>query len=148
MPREFKRSDRVADAIQRSLARILQMELRDPRLGMANINSVTVTKDLAIAKVYVTFVGQQDGEESEAGVQVLNNAASYVRNLMAKDLSIRTIPKLQFYFDKSTIAGQEISHLIDRAVAADRAHAEPESDNEKASDNQSFDASDAPPKED
>ena len=130
MPREFKRSDRVADAIQRSLARILQMELRDPRVGMANINSVAVSKDLAIAKVYVTFVGETDKEESEDRVEILNNASSYVRNLMAKDLSIRTIPKLQFYFDKTTVGGQELSNLIDKAVAADRAHAEQNADDD------------------
>lgn len=123
MPREFKRSDRVADAIQRSIARILQMELRDPRLGMANINSVSVSKDLAIAKVYVTFVGEDDTSESEERVEILNNAASYIRNLMSKDLSIRTTPKLQFIFDKTSVSGQALSRLIDQAVAADRAHA-------------------------
>ncbi|MFT5082726.1 MAG: ribosome-binding factor A [Lentisphaeria bacterium] len=122
MPREFKRVDRIADAIQRSLAQIIQKEVRDPRLGMVNINSVSVNKDLAIAKIYVTFVGTDNFEESELLVKILNNAASYIRNLMSKDLNIRVTPKLTFYFDKSTVQSQALSSLIDRAVASDKAH--------------------------
>jgi len=121
MPREFKRADRVADAIQRSLSQIVQQEVRDPRLGMVNINAVSVTKDLAIAKVYVTFVGDDGDIDSKAKIDVLNNAASFIRSLMAKDLSTRTIPKLTFFFDKSTVDGQNLSALIDRAVSSDRA---------------------------
>ncbi len=122
MPREFKRSDRVADAIQRSLAQTIQMEIRDPRLGLVNINSVNVTKDLANAKVYVTFVGVDSDDDSEASVEILNNAASYLRNLVAKDLSMRTTPRIRFYYDKTAVHGQTLSNLIDRAVAEDRSH--------------------------
>ncbi len=126
MPREFKRSDRVSDAIQRSLALIIQQEMRDPRLGMVNVNSVSVSKDMAIAKVYVTLVGESDEERGEAVAKVLNNAASYMRNLVARDLTIRTTPKLQFFYDKSTIASQELSSLIDRAVAQDQSNKDEE----------------------
>lgn len=128
MPREFKRADRVADAVQRSLAQIIQQEVRDPRLGMVNVNSVSVSKDLAIAKVYVTFVGIDSSEDAEASVKILNNASSYVRNLMAKDLNIRTTPKLLFYFDKSTVQSQQLSNLIDKAVAKDKAQHQQDDD--------------------
>lgn len=121
MPREFKRSDRVADAIQRSLSSIIQREIRDPRLGMVNINAVTVSKDLALAKVYVTFVGQ-DGEEDQGKVAVLNNAGSYIRSLLAKDIKIRTTPKLVFMFDTSVVRGQKMTDLIDRALSSDKEH--------------------------
>lgn len=120
MPREFNRADRVADALQRSLAQMIQMEVRDPRVGMVNVNDVTVTRDLAIAKVYVTFVGQDNDKECEEAVSILNGAASYLRNLVAKDVSLRTTPKLQFYFDKTAVHGQALSNLIDRAVAVDK----------------------------
>jgi ribosome-binding factor A len=46
MAREFKRSDRVGDAIQRNVAQLIQQEVRDPRIGMVNINDVVVTRDL------------------------------------------------------------------------------------------------------
>lgn len=120
MPREFKRSDRVADAIQRSIAHIIQMEMRDPRLGMVNINAVSVSKDLAIAKVYVTFIGQSQASDNQEKVDVLNNAASFIRGLMAKDLSLRTTPRLSFVFDESVVRGQQMTDLIDRALSSDK----------------------------
>jgi len=121
MPKDFNRSDRVADSIQRSLAQHIRMEVRDPRLGMVNINSVSVARDLSLAKVYVTFVGTPSDEESEASVGILNNAASYLRNLVAKDLSTRSTPKIQFFYDRTAVHGQALSSLIDKVVAQDRA---------------------------
>lgn len=121
MAKEFHRSDRVADAIQRSLAQLIPQEIRDPRLGMVNINDVTVTRDLSYAKVYVTLVGEYDDEACEASIAVLNNAANFLRNLIAKELTTRIIPRLQFHYDKTAVRGQALSSLIDRAVASDKA---------------------------
>ena len=56
MAREFHRSDRVGDAIQRELAELIRHEVRDPRIGMVSVNAVKVASDLSTAKVYVTFV--------------------------------------------------------------------------------------------
>ena len=122
MAREFKRSDRVADAIQRSLANIIQQEMRDPRLGMVNITAVTVAKDLTTAKVFVTFVGVNDQDKADNAVKILNQASSFLRSLMAKDLNIRTTPRLHFYFDTVTVSSQKMSELIDKAVAEDKSH--------------------------
>ncbi len=120
MPREFKRADRVSDAIQRSLARIIQSEVRDPRLGMVNINAVSVSQDLTVAKVYVTFVGQDSEAEDKKKVDVLNNASSFIRSLMAKDVKMRIVPRLQFIYDASVVRGQQMTDLIDKALSADR----------------------------
>lgn len=121
MPKEFHRSERVADAIQRSLARLIQQEVRDPRLGIVNINDVTVSRDLAYAKIYVTLVGENDEQACETSVAILNKAANFLRNLVAKEVSTRTAPRLQFYYDKTAVRGQALSSLIEKAVAADRA---------------------------
>lgn len=129
MPREFTRSDRVSDAIQRLLGQLIPQEIRDPRVGMVNINDVTVTRDMAYAKVYVTFVGAESEAQSLAAAAVLNNAAGFLRTFLAKELSMRTVPKLQFIYDKTAIRGQELSSLIDKAVARDREqHRDDESD--------------------
>ena len=120
MPREFFRSDRVADAIQRTVANLLRLEVRDPRVGMVNINEVQVTRDLAYAKLYVTFVDKDDERTCKEAVDVLNNAAAFLRSHLAKELKMRSTPKLQFFYDATSIRSQELSHLIDRAVASDR----------------------------
>ena len=55
MAREFKRSDRVAQELQKEIAIILQREVKDPRIGMVTVSDVEVSSDLAYAKVFVTF---------------------------------------------------------------------------------------------
>lgn len=122
MAKEFTRSDRVADAVQRSLAHLIPAEIRDPRLGMVNINSVDVARDLTLAKVYVTFVGETNPKACQDSVAILNKAASFLRTLVGKELTVRSTPRLQFYYDESSVRGQVLSNLIDRAVAADRAN--------------------------
>jgi ribosome-binding factor A len=122
MPKEYSRSDRVADAVQRSLAHLIPAEIRDPRLGMVNINSVEVARDLTLAKVYVTLVGENNPKVCQESVAILNKAANFLRNLVGRDLTIRSTPRIQFYYDESAVRGQVLSNLIDRAVAADRAN--------------------------
>ncbi len=126
MPREFTRSDRVSDAIQRLLAQVIPAEIRDPRIGMVNINEVTVTRDMAFAKVYVTFVGVDDEKQSQDAAAILNKASGFLRTFLAKELSMRTVPKLQFIYDKTSVKGQALSSLIDRAIAEDRLHPQDE----------------------
>ncbi|MCY4178248.1 MAG: 30S ribosome-binding factor RbfA [Endozoicomonadaceae bacterium] len=62
MFRGFSRTQRVADQIQRNVANILQMEMRDARLGMVTINEVKVSTDLSYADIYVTFMGIDDDQ--------------------------------------------------------------------------------------
>lgn len=122
MPREFTRSDRVSDAIQRLLGQVIPNEIRDPRIGLVNINEVTVTRDMAYAKVYVTFVGVDDEKDSIAAASILNKASGFLRTFLAKELSMRTVPKLQFIYDKTSVKGQALSTLIERALKEDSLH--------------------------
>ncbi|EDK11737.1 ribosome-binding factor A [Haemophilus influenzae PittII] len=55
MAREFKRSDRVAQEIQKEIAVILQREVKDPRIGMVTVSDVEVSSDLSYAKIFVYF---------------------------------------------------------------------------------------------
>lgn len=122
MAREFSRTDRIADAIQRILATAISQEVGDPRVGMVNINDVTVTRDMAHAKIYVTFVGRDSEEESLKAAAALNNAAGFLRGIVAKELDIRVTPKLRFVYDKTSVKGQKLSSLIDKAIAEDATH--------------------------
>ena len=122
MPKEFNRSQRVADYLQRELAQLIQQELRDPRLGLVSVNAVDVSRDMAHAKVYVTFLSrdEQSGAEHDELIEVLNKAAGYLRKLIAAGMNMRTTPRLQFVFDSSIDRGSYLSSLIDEAVAADK----------------------------
>ena len=50
------RGQRVADQIQRELATLIQLEVRDPRVGMVSITGIDLSRDLAHAKVFVTVL--------------------------------------------------------------------------------------------
>jgi ribosome-binding factor A len=121
MPREFSRTERVADYLMRELAQLLQQEMRDPRVGMVSVNDVEVSRDMAHAKVYVTFMDVDSQQDAEQRVAVLNRAAGFLRSEVARDARMRTTPRLRFLFDGSVDRGRHLSSLIDRAVAEDRA---------------------------
>lgn len=86
MAREFKRTDRVADQIQRDLAVLIQREIKDPRLGMVTISHAKVSKDLGYADIYITVMAIGDQDEAEAikaSLKVLNAAAGFLRSELA-----------------------------------------------------------------
>lgn len=118
MSRDFSRTDRVAQQIQKEVAMIIQREVKDPRLGMVTVNAVEVTRDLAYAKVFVTFF-TIDGQSEDESVVILNEAASYIRTLLAKRIKARIMPELRFVFDKSMVEGVRMTNLVNQAVAED-----------------------------
>lgn len=129
MPREFTRAERVADALQRELAVLIREEMGDPRVNFINITGVDVSRDLAAAKVHVNYVDAREKAERAAGVKVLNGASGFLRTKLAKRMQLRIVPSLRFIYDDSGRRGQELSALIDTALAADK-HNETESGGE------------------
>ena len=121
MAREFGRPERVADFLRKELSLIMQHQMRDPRVGMASITDVEVSRDLSHAKVYITVLGSNEPSDAKEAVAVLNKAAGFFRSQVAKEHSMRITPSLRFYFDESIHRGQHLSALIDKAVAEDRA---------------------------
>jgi ribosome-binding factor A len=119
MAREFGRTERVADYLRQELARLLQTELRDPRIGMVSVNEVEVSRDLAHAKVFVTFMDRDSEAEAREQLEVLNRAAGFLRTQVAHDARMRTVPRLRFVYDASVTRGRRLSDLIDRAIADD-----------------------------
>ena len=117
MPREFTRAERVSDAVQQELAVLIRDEVRDPRVGMVSVTDVDVSRDLAYAKIHVTFVGDRDQEEIDQAVKALNGAAGYLRKLLAAIIKLRITPKLTFIYDESGRRGQHLSALIDYAMS-------------------------------
>jgi ribosome-binding factor A len=118
MPREFPRTRRVGEQIQRELAGLLQEELKDPRLGIISICGVEVSRDLAHARVYISVLG---GKESvEETLRVLNGAAGFMRHQLGQRIRIRVIPQLRFFYDESLVEGARMDALIAAAIAGKR----------------------------
>jgi ribosome-binding factor A len=124
MPREFPRTRRVGEQIQRELAALIHDELRDPRLGMVSISSVQVSRDMAHAKIHVSVLGKD--EQVADSLSVLNHAAGFLRHKLGKILHMRVIPILRFYHDRSLEEGARLGALINKAIASDKGNADDE----------------------
>ena len=132
----MSRHSRIAEQIQRELSTLLQMEIKDPRLGMVTVSDVDLSRDLTVAKVYVTRLDDlelnvegskkdtgkknQNLEESkEASLKVLEKSSGFLKKELGRRLVLRTIPQLKFYYDESIERGRHLSQLIDKAVKTD-----------------------------
>ncbi|MCX8017641.1 MAG: 30S ribosome-binding factor RbfA [Rhodocyclaceae bacterium] len=116
--------ERVAEQIRRDLVDLLR-EVKDPRvaqwLPLITLTAVEVTPDYAHAKVFYTSLA--GSEHARTIAQGLAHAAGFLRRELGRRLHIHHIPELTFVFDTSVERGSRLSHLIDEAVAADRAAA-------------------------
>ncbi len=120
MAREFKRTDRVAEQLQRELAQIIQQEIKDPRLGMVTVCKVDLSRDLHYATVYVTFLGIEETKPAtQLAVDILNDAVSFIRSSLGKRMRMRAVPHVKFLFDESISRGRDLSILISQARGTD-----------------------------
>lgn len=111
MPREFTRNVRVASQLQRELAELLRGDFRDARLGMVTVSDVEVTRDLSVAKVFVSFLGaQQSPRES---VALLEERAPLLRHEVGRLMRMRLIPELRFVYDDSMERGFRMDAILD-----------------------------------
>ena len=114
MPREFSRTDRVADLIQRELAMIILQEMKDPRIGLVTIAEIKISKDLVHAKVLVSILNEEHIEQT---VKTLNSAAGFLRSVLSKRIAIRIVPHLFFVHDATTLQAEKLTRLIDKSVS-------------------------------
>jgi ribosome-binding factor A len=124
MAQEFKRTDRIADQMQRDLAELIRSSLKDPRVGMVTVNKVEVARDLGYANVYVTLLTvddlDADAEEVKTTIKILNGAAGFLRSELSRMIQLRTIPQLRFHFDASVKRGRTLDKLITDARQKDK----------------------------
>ena len=111
MAKEFGRNARVSSQMQKELALILQRDIDDSRLGFITINEVEVSKDLAVAKIYVTVLNV-DEQGKRNNVKWLNELAPVIRHELAKRMRLRHISELRFYYDESFDTGMRVAELL------------------------------------
>ncbi|MDW6003071.1 30S ribosome-binding factor RbfA [Vibrio mangrovi] len=119
MAKDFSRTQRVSQQLQKELAMILQREIRDSRLGMVTISEVKVSRDLAYAKVYVSFlcVGEQTPESC---LNALKEHEAHIRMMLGKRIRLRLTPEVRFVYDDTLVEGMRMSNLVSQAVDEDK----------------------------
>jgi len=106
----FSRADRVGGQVQRALSELLHKRIRDPRLKDATISEVKMSPDLKLAKIYYTIPDRENArDDALAG---FNSASGFVKRTLARELGLRYMPNLKFYYDDSFDYGAKIDNLL------------------------------------
>ncbi len=114
------RAERIADYIRAELATIVQREMRDPRVSLLSVTDTQVSRDFAVADVYVSSVAATDESAQQELVSVLTKAGGFLRSTVARRQGWRKTPKLRFHYDDLPERSARIGALIDQAVRADQ----------------------------
>ena len=129
MPREFSRSERMAEQLRRELADIVRDEIKDPRLGFVSFTEVRMSRDLSHAVIYCSVLNSEDQAES---IEILNRAVGFIRKEIARRIRARIVPTLKFAIDDSVMRGAAMDSLISKAIEKDNRR--DDMDDDKASD--------------
>ncbi len=114
MPKPFPRTRRLGEQLRHEVADLLRHS-SDPRFSRVSLTEVVISRDLAYAKAYITFLGAV--EERPAVLEALNRQAPWLRHELGRRLHIRMIPRLTFLYDPAVDYGAKMSVLIAEAVA-------------------------------
>jgi ribosome-binding factor A len=104
------RAVRVGSRIQELISELLRREVSDPRLQLATVTGVDLTRDLRLARVYIaTPGGRAAADEALAGFR---SAAGFIKRHLAQNLGLRYMPALEFHYDESLDRGVRIDRLL------------------------------------
>jgi ribosome-binding factor A len=104
------RPDRVADLVQREVARLLQFEVHDARLGFVTVTGVRMSADLRHARVFVSLLSE--GDARAAAERALEAARGFIRRRLGQALNLRHTPEIAFSIDTSIEYGARIERLL------------------------------------
>ena len=107
---EGKRSEKVADLIQKEISQMLVKSVKDPRIGFVTITRVSVSEDCRFAKIYFSVAGSL--EERERSMKGLESATGYVRKELGRCIRLRYTPEILFQFDPSIEYAIHMEELI------------------------------------
>ena len=126
MPKDYSRTRRVGEQIQREMAQLVQQEIKDPRLGLVTISAVTLSKDMSHANIFFTVLGtDDDADENDKSsqkqiaddtVKILEGASGFLRHELGKRMQLRIVPQVHFKYDESISYGNDLSALINKAM--------------------------------
>ena len=106
----FNRCEKVGGQIQKVLADVLHKNIKDPRLEMTTITSVKMSADLRLARIY--FITSGINKKEADAIKGFKSALGYIKRTLARELGLRYMPDLKFYYDKSFDYGSHIDAIL------------------------------------
>jgi ribosome-binding factor A len=107
-----QRPERVQEALRQEVSRIIQHEMKDPRLGFITITKVELTKDLRFARIYFSVLGEPT--QKRLALKALNSAKGYIKGLIADRIKLRFVPDIAFRIDDSIEHTKKIYDILDK----------------------------------
>ena len=111
------RARRLAVRIRQIVSATIEMQIKDPRLGMVTITDARVTSDLREATVFYTVYG--DAQQVEDSARALASATGVLRSTVGKQTGIKFVPSLTFVADIVPDTARELDAALERVRHAD-----------------------------
>lgn len=112
MSNNHKRADRVSDLLKEEISQMLLKEVKDPHVGFITITGVDISKDLQVAKVFYTILG--DEKQVSDSAQALSRVSPFIKRQLGKRLRMRYIPDIIFRYDHSLEYGARIDTILNQ----------------------------------
>ncbi|HJQ42632.1 MAG TPA: 30S ribosome-binding factor RbfA [Jatrophihabitantaceae bacterium] len=111
------RARRLAGRIKQIVATHLEMQVKDPRLGMVTVTDVRMTGDLHDATVFYTVLGDDAARDESA--RALESAKGVLRSEVGRQTGVRFTPTLTFVLDAVPDTAKHIDEVLATAAEAD-----------------------------
>jgi ribosome-binding factor A len=125
------RTERMARLVQREVAELLNNEFFEASQSLVTVTGVRVTKDLGIAYVDVSVLGEEEARRKIA-FRRLEDIAPQVRSALAQRIrhQVRRIPEIKFFLDETQQQAARMEELFDqiREERSERESGEPGTD--------------------
>ena len=113
MGTESKRQQRFAGVIQQDLAEMFQRDGNAWAPGaFITVTKVRVTPDLAIARVYLSFLNTKTAKEDIEQIKSKSNEIRYKLGTRIKNQA-RIVPQLEFFLDDTNEYVQHMDKLFE-----------------------------------
>jgi ribosome-binding factor A len=111
------RARRLAGRIKQIVAGMIEVQIKDPRLGMVTITDVRLTGDLHDATIFYTVLGDERVAADSAAA--LESARGVLRSEVGRQTGVKFTPTLTFIQDVVPEVAAQIEDLLAIARAAD-----------------------------
>jgi ribosome-binding factor A len=114
------RAVRVGDQLRVEITEILARDVHDPGIGFLTVTRVKVTPDLQQARIYYTTLGDEKARKDTG--KALGRATPFLRRQVARRMSFKRVPELQFFYDESIEQHDRIERIL-REIESERTEA-------------------------
>jgi ribosome-binding factor A len=111
------RARKLAVRIRQIVSAAIEMQIKDPRLGMVTVTDARVTSDLREATVFYTVYG--DATQVEESARALASAPGVLRSTVGRQTGIKFVPTLTFVADHVPDTARELDAALERVRSAD-----------------------------